>query len=348
MSKSLGNSPDLLGLIDQYGADATRLGIMIASPAGNDILFDESALEQGRNFNNKMWNALKLVKLWEERQAISHKPLANSLELTAKNFPVDWFENRLNQVKVEVEGMMEQFRLSEALKTIYSLIWDDFCSWYLEWVKPGYEQPIEADVYKRTVSFFAELMQLLHPFMPFVTEEIYHLLGEQKEDLCIKQFEKTVATDSLILDKGILLKEIITGLRDVRNKQQVKPKETIELFIDTSNEAIYRSIEAILGKQVNAKTISFTNSTVAESFSSVIGKDKFYIKTEQPINTGHQKTDLLKELEHLRGFLISVEKKLGNEKFVQNAKPDVLALEQKKKADAEIKIKVIEESLAAL
>ncbi len=356
MSKSLGNSPDLLGLIDQYGADATRFGIMIASPAGNDILFDESALEQGRNFNNKMWNALKLVKLWAGREpekasgewrvasgdgSTSQAPLATS-------FATIWFESKLNEVKSQVDGMLDQFRLSEALKTIYSLIWDDFCSWYLEWVKPGFEQPIDAVVYKKTISFFTELMQLLHPFMPFVTEEVYQLLIERNDDLCIKQFETIVAADPQILEKGNLLKDIITGLRDVRNKQQIKPKETIELHIDTSNEVVYKSIESILAKQVNAKSISYTHSSIADSFSCVIGKDKFYIITEQPINTTHQKTDLLKELDHLKGFLISVEKKLGNEKFVQNAKQDVLAMEQKKKADAETKIRIIEESLAAL
>jgi valyl-tRNA synthetase len=344
MSKSLGNSPDLLGLIDQYGADATRFGIMIASPAGNDILFDESALEQGRNFNNKMWNALKLIKMWEGRIATTD----NGQQPTDSSFATDWFGNRLNEVKSEVDRMMIEFRLSEALKTIYSLIWDDFCSWYLEWVKPGFEQPIDATVYKKTIAFFTELMQLLHPFMPFITEDIYHLLDEQTDDLCVKQFGKAVATDSQILEQGDLLKQIITGLRDVRNKQQVKPKEVIELFIDSPNKEIYKSIEDILAKQVNAKSISFTDSTVAETISCVIGKDKFYIKTEQPLNTGNQKTELVKELDHLKGFLISVEKKLGNEKFVQNAKPEVLALEQKKKADAETKIRIIEESLAAL
>ncbi len=351
MSKSLGNSPDLLGLIDQYGADATRFGIMIASPAGNDILFDESALEQGRNFNNKMWNALKLIKMWEGRQAV----MVNQDSEIDDNFAVEWFENRLNEVKTEVGSMMDQFRLSEALKTIYSLIWDDFCSWYLEWVKPGFEQPIDAAVYNKTIEFFTELMQLLHPFMPFVTEEIYHLLEKRNNDLCVKQFGQSITTDPLILEKGKLLKELITGIRDVRNKQQVKPKETIELFIDRAGntaldnvENVLNKIENILMKQVNAKSISFTDAPVADSISCVIGKDKFYLKTEQPINKGNQKDDLEKELNHLKGFLISVEKKLGNEKFVSNAKPEVIALEQKKKADAETKIRVIEESLAAL
>ena len=341
MSKSLGNSPDLLELIDKYGADGVRFGIMIASPAGNDLLFDESSLEQGRNFNNKLWNALKLIKMWEGRQEENKLALDN-------NFAIDWFGQRLNEVRTEVNGLMKQFRLSEALKTIYSLVWDDFCSWYLEWVKPGFEQPIDSAVYKKTIEYFTGLMQILHPFMPFISEEIYHLLDERKDDLCVKQNATIGNTNTQVLQKGILLKELITGLRDVRNKQQVKPKETIELFIDTTGKEMYQSIEAILAKQVNAKSISFTNETVAGTISCVIGKDKFYLKTEQPLNTGQQKDDLQKELDHLKGFLVSVEKKLGNEKFVQNAKPEVLALEQKKKADAETKIRVIEESLGAL
>ncbi|MFL5808302.1 MAG: valine--tRNA ligase, partial [Flavisolibacter sp.] len=201
MSKSLGNSPDLLDLIERFGADAVRFGILIAAPAGNDLLFDEGALEQGRFFNNKLWNALKLVKMFEGRQlsmkdtgevnsninSLSNDPTIDDARLTIHDFATEWFENRLNEVRVEVEGMYRNFKLSEALKTIYSLIWDDFCSWYLEWVKPGFEQPIEAAVYEKTVEFFTELMQLLHPFMPFITEEIYHQLDERKDDLCMKQ-----------------------------------------------------------------------------------------------------------------------------------------------------------------
>ncbi|MEO6491015.1 MAG: valine--tRNA ligase [Ferruginibacter sp.] len=348
MSKSLGNSPDLLALIDKYGADAVRFGIMIASPAGNDLLFDESSLEQGRNFNNKMWNALKLVKLWKERQAVSGDLLAVSPQTAPDNFAVQWFENRLIEVTVEVDSLIKQFRLSEALKTVYSLIWDDFCSWYLEWVKPGFKQPIDVNIYNKTIQFFTELMQLLHPFMPFISEEIYHLLDERKDDLCVRQFNNVGSININILEKGSLLKEVITGLRDVRNKQQLKPKESIEIIIDSANKDNYHDIEMILGKQVNAKSISYTSTAIPNSISSVIGKDKFYLMSEQVINTGQQKDDLEKELNHLKGFLLTVEKKLGNEKFVNNAKPEVLALEQKKKEDAEIKIRVIEESLGAL
>jgi valyl-tRNA synthetase len=341
MSKQLGNSPDLLGLIDQYGADATRFGIMIASPAGNDLLFDESSLEQGRNFNNKLWNALKLVKMWEGRTT-------NNEQLTTNNFAIDWFQNRLQQVQEEVDSLMKQFRLSEALKTIYSLIWDDFCSWYLEWVKPGFEQPIEKAVYEKTIYYFTELMQLLHPFMPFVTEEIYHLLQDRTDDLCIRQNKTFAKADAAILVQGNLLKDVITGIRDVRNKNQIKPKEQIQLHIQTAATGTYQSIENILAKQLNAKAIVFVADKVANTISAVIGNDKFYIESEQPINTGSQKDDLLKDLQHQQGFLVSVEKKLSNEKFVANAKPEVLALEQKKKADALSRIKAIEESLAGL
>ncbi len=348
MSKQLGNSPDLLDLIDRYGADAVRFGIMVSSPAGNDLMFDENSLEQGRNFNNKIWNALKLVKMWEGRQAISHEPLANSSELTANSFPLDWFENRLHKAKAEVDSLMKQFRLSEALKTIYSLIWDDFCSWYLEWIKPGFEQPIDAAVYNRTIGYFGELMQLLHPYMPFVTEEIYHLLKQQNDDLCVKQFGTIQEADESILTQGELLKQVITGIRDGRNKNQLKPKETIKLFIETADKASFKPIEDILSKQVNAEELAYTNEAIANTIVIAVEKDKFYLETDKELDTASLKDDLLKDLEHQKGFLASVDKKLGNERFVQNAKPEVLALEQKKKADAEARIRTIEESLSTM
>ncbi|HRI19572.1 MAG TPA: class I tRNA ligase family protein, partial [Panacibacter sp.] len=343
MSKSLGNSPDLLELIDKYGADATRFGIMISSPAGNDLLFDEGALEQGRNFNNKLWNALKLVKMWEGRQSESGE--YNNPE---RNFAVDWFENRLNEARLEVDGLLKQFRLSEALKTIYSLIWDDFCSWYLEWIKPGFEQPIEALVYNRTVEFFEELMQLLHPFMPFITEEIFHLLKEQKDDLCIKQFTQLASAEHSILAKGGLLKKVISAIRDARNKNQIKPKDTIQLYVETSFDDNYKPIENILAKQVNASLINYTTESVNNSIVVAIEKDKFFIETNKQIDPEKIKEELLKDLEHQSDFLNSVLKKLSNERFVQNAKPEVIALERKKQADAEARIKTIEESLANL
>ena len=340
MSKSLGNSPDLLGLIDVYGADAVRFGIMIASPAGNDILFDEGTLEQGRNFNNKLWNALKLLKMWEGRIAPS-----TATALSNNQFAITWFANRLQQVQLEVDQMMTEFKLSEALKTIYSLIWDDFCSWYLEWIKPGFEQPIDKEVYDITIGYFESLMELLHPFMPFITEEIYHLLAPQSEDLCVKQTKKAIGGSASVLAAGELLKQVISALRDARNKNQVKPKMAITLSIQTADQTGYAAIENILQKQVNAESIQFTVQTVPNSIVVAVEKDKFYIETEQTLDSSTLQAELLKDLSHQENFLASIEKKLLNERFVQNAKPEVIEMERKKQADTLARIKTIKESL---
>ena len=342
MSKSLGNSPDLLGLIDQYGADAVRFGIMIASPAGNDLLFDESTLEQGRNFNSKLWNAAKLLKMWEARISEEGK-----VEQDAA-FAMDWFQAKLSTTQIEVDSMLKEFRLSEALKTIYGLIWDDYCSWYLEWIKPGFEQPIHAEVYHKSIEFYDALMQLLHPFMPFITEELHHALKTQTQDLCVKEYETIGKVDEAVLNAGALLKNVISTLRDARNKNQIKPKDAIEVHIQSENNAPYQRIQNILAKQVNAKTIAYSNTPIGSSIVVALEKDKFYLVADQAIDTDSLKENLLKDLAHQQGFLESVDKKLSNEKFVQNAKPEVLAVEQKKKADALARIQTIEESLAQL
>ena len=342
MSKSLGNSPDLLGLIDQYGADAVRFGIMIASPAGNDLLFDESTLEQGRNFNNKLWNATKLLKMWEARQNND-----GGIPEDAQ-FAMDWFQAKLNTTQISVDELLKQFKLSEALKVIYALIWDDFCSWYLEWIKPGFEQPIHAAVYEKTVTFYDSLLQLLHPFMPFITEEIHHTLKTQTDDLCVKTYNSFGKVDETVLKAGQLLQNVISTLRDARNKNQIKPKDAIELHIQTENNKPYQTIQNILAKQINANAIQYTLESVAASIVVALEKDKFYIVANQAIDTAGLKENLLKDLAHQQSFLASVEKKLTNEKFVQNAKPEVLAIEQKKKTDALARIQTIEESLAQL
>ena len=339
MSKSLGNSPDLLELIDKYGADAVRFGIMISSPAGNDLLFDEASLEQGRNFNNKMWNALKLINLWKLKQGTE-----NHVD-DSNEFAIKWFENRLMEVSNDVEVLMGQFRLSEALKKIYSLIWDDFCSWYLEWVKPGFEEKINSSVLTSTTNFFTGLMQLLHPFMPFITEEIYHLLEDRNDDLCVKQFKPFSDSDNQILEQGELLKQFITGVRDIRNKQLIKPKEKVEIYIESHSEKIIKPWLKIFEKQINASAVSFTNESVKESLNLVIGKNNLYIKTDKPIDKAQSQEDLKSELEHLNNFLLSVNRKLENEKFMANAKPEVVALEQKKKEDATSRIAVIKNLL---
>ncbi|HYJ65808.1 MAG TPA: valine--tRNA ligase, partial [Parafilimonas sp.] len=250
MSKSLGNSPDLLAIIDKYGADAVRFGILISSPAGNDLLFDvkeESTLKQGSFFINKIWNAMKLVKMWEERQS------AVNNQQSTENFAVVWFENRLNEAKIEIEKLYEQFKLSEALKTIYSLIWDDFCSWYLEWVKPNFGELIDVNVYNKTIDFFEELLQLLHPLMPFVTEEIYHLLREHEDDICVRQTSKPSNTNEAILSIGSKLKDDIRTLRDIRAKYQIKNPEKIEFRADASTDILY--LNAFFIDKINAEEI---------------------------------------------------------------------------------------------
>jgi valyl-tRNA synthetase len=340
MSKSLGNSPDLLDLIDVHGADAVRFSVIIASPAGNDLLYDESMLEQGRNFGNKMWNAMKLVKMWETR--------ITSDELPAGHFAIDWMQERVKQVALSVEELMQDFRLSEALKNIYSLIWDDFCSWYLEWVKPAPEQGIPAQVYESTLNIYESLLQLLHPFLPFVTEEIYHLLREQKEDLMNRRLPGFDTADTVILENGKTVKELITAVRDARVKNNLKPKDVIRLAVDSKNQALYTAAHSILSRQINAEEISFTNDAVQGSVSLVVGTDKLYVSSNSVIDTGAQKEQLQKDLDYQKGFLLSVQKKLSNEKFVANAKPEILAAEQKKESDAAAKIKTIEESLSLL
>jgi valyl-tRNA synthetase len=341
MSKSLGNSPDLLALIDVYGADAVRFGIMISSPAGNDILFDESALEQGRNFNNKLWNVLKLIQGWEKR-------IDTNLNAQNEKFAMDWFENRLSQVQQEVDVLLNSFKLSEALKTIYSLIWDDYCSWYLEWIKPGFEQPISQEVYNKTVHYLNEMMHMLHPFMPFITEEIYHLISSKQDDLCNKIAAPIAQANTEIVAGGELLKQVISALRDARNKNQLKPKDTITLHIQTGNTTTYKAIESILCKQVNATSIAYTNSSIDNTIVVAVEKDKFFIGTSIELDATALKATLLADLAYQKGFLESVSKKLSNERFVQNAKPEVVALEQQKQADAIARIATIEESLQSL
>ncbi|MEO6219090.1 MAG: valine--tRNA ligase, partial [Ginsengibacter sp.] len=271
MSKQLGNSPDLLELIKEYGADAVRFGIMISSPAGNDLLFDKGSLEQGKHFNNKLWNALKLIKMWAERSGDKSKEVIESIEIPAQNFATDWFRSRLSEVRIEVDKLMKEFRLSEALKTIYSLIWDDYCSWFLEWIKPDFGHSIDKNIYDASVLFFEDLLQLLHPFLPFITEEIYHLLKDRQDDIVMKQFESVGQPIEKILQQGSKLKELVTAIRDTRNKNNIKPKDTVRLFIEAQDSSSYKSIRNILSKQVNAESIEFTYEPMPSAITIVTG-----------------------------------------------------------------------------
>lgn len=345
MSKQLGNSPDLLQLIDDHGADIVRFSVMISSPAGNDILYDESFLEQGRNFSNKMWNALKLIKMWEAKVADNEESKENE-EQSA--FAIAWLKERINLVKQQIEGQFKDFKLSEALKTIYSLIWDDFCSWYLEWVKPMQDKPVSKKVYESTLSVFEDLLQLLHPFMPFLTEEIFHLLREQQEDLIVRQLAPVTAVNDTLLQQGSLLQQLITAIRDTRNKNQLKPKDTISIAIDSNDNTFYTATGNILQRQVNADKLDMTKEAVAGSIALVVQNEKVYVESHVEVNPEMQRTKMQDELNYLKGFLVSVDKKLSNERFVQNAKPEIIDNERKKQADAEAKIKTLEESLSLL
>ncbi|MEY4292123.1 MAG: hypothetical protein RIQ61_500 [Bacteroidota bacterium] len=346
MSKSLGNSPDLLALIDSFGTDAVRFSVLISSPAGNDLLYDEAMLEQGRNFCNKMWNALKLTKMWEAK-------LVDEQMDATHEFAIQWMEQQIIAARLVIDKYEEEFKLSETLKTIYSLIWDDFCSWYLEWVKPSVDKGFPKAAFAKTLAIYESLLQSLHPYLPFITEEIYHALSDRAagDDLMVRQLpviEQSTVNEAII-QQGNHLKSVITAIRDARNKNNVKPKESIALYITSDQELVYNSVLGLLAKQINASSIEMTKEPVAGGISLVVGVDKLYVLlNDTTIDTDAQKAQLEKDLQYFIGFLQSVEKKLSNEKFVQNAKPEVIAMEQKKQADAMAKIKTIEESLKLL
>ncbi|MBX9449904.1 MAG: valine--tRNA ligase [Taibaiella sp.] len=340
MSKQLGNSPDLLQLIADHGADTVRFSVLISSPAGNDILYDESFLEQGRNFINKMWNALKLIKIWEEKTDTED----NSLSFASR-----WMREKMNKTYLEVEALFEDFKLSEALKTIYSLIWNDYCSWYLEWIKPGAEEKISQGDYQEAVQLYRELMGMLHPFMPFVTEEIYQQLDTGDKSIMENITLLPEAGDTEILRDGELLCQMITAVRDIRNKQQLKPKDTIRLYFDSANEIFYKMMSPVLSKQINATGICKLNGeNTAAMHALVVDKEKLFIESNVTVDKDQQVQQLEKDLEYLRGFLASIEQKLSNERFVSNAKPEIVANEQKKKEDALAKIRALEQSLKQL
>ncbi len=341
MSKQLGNSPDLLGLIEKHGADTVRFGVMIAAPAGNDVLFDESGIEQGEKFVNKIWNALKLIKMFEDK--------IGDADTNDASFANAWFANNLEAVKAEVETDLKQFKLSEALKKIYSLIWNDYCSWYLEFIKPNREGFISKETLAQAKIYFEELLKLLHPFMPFATEEMYHLVNERAKgnDLMVERLAYAKEADKKMVDAGALLQKIVTQVRDARVKNKLKYTDEIEIHFAENKKDKLQAFETLLASQVNAKAIHYTSEDVS-GINFVVDDIQAVITSEVEIDSSQQLEQLQKDLEHAKGFLNSVEKKLSNERFVQNAKAEVVEIERKKKADAEEKIKLLEESIASL
>ncbi|MEQ8363641.1 MAG: valine--tRNA ligase [Cyclobacteriaceae bacterium] len=341
MSKSLGNSPDPLDLIKKYGADGVRTGMLFSSPAGNDLLFDEKLCEQGRNFSNKIWNAFRLVKGWETKE--TETPEENKIAAA-------WFESRLNQTMAELQDHYSKFRISDALLTAYKLVWNDFCAWYLEMVKPPFGEPIDKASYKQTVRFFESILKLLHPFMPFITEELWHELDDKNEKDCIivAEYPTAAAFDESIIDQAAFSFEVITQIRNIRNTKGISPKEPINLIVSEAGQQKTARFTSIIQKLSNVKQLSFSNDKPGNGGSFIVQAIEFFIPMEGKVDVEKEEEAIKKELEYTRGFLNSVMKKLGNERFVKGAPPAVLEAEQKKKADAESKIAVLEENLKAL
>ena len=341
MSKSLGNSPNPLDLIANFGADAVRAGMLFSSPAGNDLLYDEKLIEQGRNFANKIWNAFRLVKGWSVDSSIP-VPEENSLAAT-------WFQSKMDDSLNALSDDFSKFRMSAALLTIYKLIWDDFCSWYLEMIKPEFGKPIDAVTYSKTIEFFETLLKALHPFMPFITEELWHELKERKDNcIIVSSWPKPQATNEPILSEGAIAFDIITEVRNTRNAKGISPKESLKLAVKSGGEELIRSFWPIIKKLSNIIEVSSTKDKISNATSFVVKSTEFFIPIEGKIDAAKERETILKDLEYHRGFMASVDKKLSNEKFVNSAPPHVIELERKKKADAEMKIKALEESLARI
>ena len=340
MSKSLGNSPDPLDLIAQYGADAVRTGMLFSSPAGNDLLFDEKLIEQGRNFGNKIWNAFRLVQGWEVDATINNPNEA----------AIEWFNARYNQTLEEVEDHFNKFRISDALMATYKLIWNDFCSWYLEMIKPEYQKPIDQATKEATVVFFEKILRLLHPFMPFITEELYQALAERAEGDCliVAPWPNAEQYSSQVLTEAELAFDIIANVRNVRNAKQIAPKESLELMVKAVNFDTYNTFASVIEKLGNLSAFKPTDRKVENSSAFVIKSDEFFIPLEGTVDMEKEREEMEKELAYTKGFLQSVEKTLSNERFVNNAPEQVVAMEKKKMEDAQAKIKAIEESLAAM
>jgi valyl-tRNA synthetase len=366
MSKSLGNSPDPLDLMERYGADAVRVGIMMSAAAGNDLKFDSEQIDEegnlltekqikqrmeegkdpiytsplcdlGRNFGTKIWNAFRLINMWNHED--KH---ANSTELQT----IEWFENQLNKSISEINNQFDKFRISDALNLIQKLIKDDFCGWYLEAIKPNYGEGISKEVYNKTIELFEELMKLLHPFMPFLTEELWQTISERKiEDaLMIAQQKKAGEFNEDIIKNFETASEVISGIRNYRQTKGISPRETVEVYTNATEFAN----ESVIKKLANVSEIHFGTKTDKPSFTFLVGATEISIPLSENLDLGEEKTKTEEELKYLKGFLISVDKKLSNEKFVANAKPEIVEVERKKQKDALDKIAILEEKLKSL
>ena len=341
MSKSLGNSPDPLILIDQYGADGVRMGMMLSAPAGNDILFDEALCEQGRNFNNKIWNAFRLIKGWE---------VSDEIQPETSKIAIEWFEAKLKETNAELNDLFSKYRISEALMVVYKLFWDEFSGWYLEMIKPTYGSPIDKETLNTTLHFFDSLLKMLHPFMPFITEELWQQTFERKEGQSIMKeclaISPCTDKDNTLIANIERVKQIVSGVRTVRNQRNIAPKETLELCAISQNN--YNQYNGIIAKMANLNNISITQDKPADCAQFMVGTDEFAVPIGDLIDYAAEIEKQEAQLKHLEGFLNGIKKKLSNEKFVANAPENVVALERKKQSDSEEKIAALKESIAAL
>ena len=339
MSKSLGNSPDPLDLIDKYGADGVRVGILISSPAGNDLPFDTSQCEQGRNFANKIWNAFRLVTSWE---------IKDIDQPTSSIKGIEWFHAKFNQQLAEINDLFDKFKISEALMTTYKLIWDDFCSWYLEIIKPGYEQPIDRKTYESTLSFFENILKIIQPFTPFIAEELWHLISERKEgdDLVISNWPIIEKYDETILKSFYNAEEIIINIRNVRKENNIANKVKMDLFVK-KNEDLDTSFDSVILKMGNLSKLEYVADKITNSNSFLVKSNEFFIPFGDSVDLESERKKIEEELEYTKGFLKMVQGKLTNEKFVSGAPEAVVSNERKKEADALQKISILEDKLAS-
>ena len=341
MSKSLGNSPDPIELIEKYGADGVRMGMLLASPAGNDLPFDESYCEQGRNFSNKIWNALRLIKSWNVEDIKQPKSSALAIE---------WFKEKMNKTLVDLEDDFSKYRLSESLMNVYKFVWDDLCSWYLEIIKPAYQAPIDRKTFEATLDIFEDVMKILHPFMPFVSEEVYHIIKERTENDFIMQAQLPAIKDinTTLLNEFEFIEEFITAIRSVRNEKNIAQKVALQVYFTKSEEAsIIEKYSDIVCKLCNLETLSSCEEKVEKAIAKMVRTLEFFVPLTDNVNKEEEIKKIKADIEYYEGFKNSVIKKLSNENFVSKAPEQVVAMERKKLSDAEQKIETLNEQLKA-
>ena len=338
MSKSLGNSPDPIKMMEEHGADAVRVGMLLSSPAGNDLLFDISLIEQGRNFANKVWNAFRLVDMWE----VDDNLAPNDSQLLAEQ----WFENRFNSALIEINRLYSEFRISDALMATYKLVWDDFCSWYLELVKPAYQQAISLQAKEKTIYFFENVLKVLHPFMPFISEEIWQVIKERKPEdaLIVSDWPSIGDIDENLLFQFETTRDVVSNIRKIRKEKNISFKDAIELKIRKGADNDTR-FDASIIQLCNIDALEYTSESIDNAFSFVVKNNEYFIPFSENIDVEGEIEKIKEELEYTRGFLNSVNKKLENKRFVDNAPAKVVEMENSKKEDAVSKIRILEEKL---